>query len=133
MVNFLDYAEFALHWQSISGDPDYNDVFDLQDNNSIDYADLAVFCEDWLWQAGWTKEFTCGADQSMSQIMAAGFTPAEVSYPSILPEQQVERAEPIKIEELIDWLEQLWLDEEARKLIDENTWLKFIDSLKEEL
>jgi len=69
----------------------------------------------------------------MSQIMAAGFTPAEVSYPSILPEQQVERAEPIKIEELIDWLEQLWLDEEARKLIDENTWLKFIDSLKEEL
>jgi parallel beta-helix repeat protein len=132
IVNFLDYAKFALNWQSSSGEPDYNDIFDLEDNNSIDYADLAVFCEDWLWQAGWTKTFTCGAGQGMSQTMAAGFIPAEVSYPSISPEQQIEKAEPLKVEQLIDWLEELWLDEETKKLIDEDVLIKFIESLKED-
>jgi len=132
-VNFFDYAEFALHWQSSSGEPDYNDIFDLEDNNSIDYADLALFCEDWLWQAGWTKQFICGAGQDMSQTMTAGFAPIETSSQSIFAEQQVEKAEPLKIEQLIDWLEQLWLDTDVRKAIDEDTWLKFVESVKEEL
>jgi len=127
IVNFIDYTLFANVWQS------NNHEFSLDDDNDVDYNDLDLFCEDWLWQAGWTKEFTCGAGQDMSQTMAAGFTPAEVSYPSISPEQQIERAEPLKIEQLIDWLEQLWLDEETHELIDEYTLLKFIDSLKEEL
>jgi hypothetical protein len=34
---------------------------------------------------------------------------------------------------LIKWLEQVWLEEETQKLIDEDLWLKFIESLKEEL
>jgi Zn-dependent metalloprotease len=51
----------------------------------------------------------------------------------VLAEQQIEKVEPLKTEQLIKWLEQLWLDEEAQKLIDEDIWLKFIESLKEEL
>ena len=55
IVNFIDYAMFANAWQSSSGQPDYNDIFDLEDDNIIDYADLAIFCSDWLWQAAWTQ------------------------------------------------------------------------------
>jgi parallel beta-helix repeat protein len=134
-VNFIDYSEFALAWQSHPGDPNWNPDCNIGTpvNNQIDYNDLAVFCEDWLWQAGWTKTFTCGAGQGMIQTMAAGFAPAETSLQSISAEQQIEKVEPLKIEQLIKWLEELWLDPEARKAIDEDIWLKFIESLKEEL
>jgi parallel beta-helix repeat protein len=126
IVNFIDYTLFANVWQSNNAD------FSLDDDNDVDYNDLTLFCKDWLWQAGWTKTFTCGAGQDMSQTMAAGFIPVEVSYQSISPEQQVEKTEPLKIEELIDWLEKLWLDEESQNLIDEDVLLKFIESLKED-
>ena len=43
------------------------------------------------------------------------------------------RVGSLEIKKIIDWLEQLWLDEETQKLIDEDTWLKFIGALKEEL
>jgi parallel beta-helix repeat protein len=126
-VNFFDHALFANVWQS--NDPG----FSLDGDNDVDYNDLALFCEDWLWQAGWIKPFTCGAGKGMIQTMAAGFAPAEALYPSVLAEQQIEKVEPLKIEQLIKWLEELWLDEETQKLIDKDAWLKLIESLKEEL
>jgi hypothetical protein len=126
IVNFIDYTLFANVWQSS------NPEFSLDDDNDVDYSDLARFCEDWLWQAGWTKNFTCGAGQDMSQTMAAGFALTETSSQSIFAEQQIEKAEPLKIEELIDWLEKLWIDEESQNLIDEDVLLKFIESLKED-
>ena len=37
IVNFIDYALFTSAWQTTPNDVnDYNDIFDLQDNNSID-------------------------------------------------------------------------------------------------
>jgi alpha-tubulin suppressor-like RCC1 family protein len=133
-VNFVDYAKFALSWQSSLGEPDYNDICDLEDNNSIDYADLAMFCEDWLWQAAWTQPVGfMMMSQGMGEITAAGFASAETSLQSVSEEQKIEKVEPFEIKKIIDWLEQLWLDEETQKLIDEDTWLKFIESVKEEL
>ncbi|NIP55528.1 MAG: hypothetical protein GWN00_14405, partial [Aliifodinibius sp.] len=58
-VNFFDYAFFASAWQSDPNDPNYNEDCDLEDNNSIDYNDIALFCEDWLWQTAWAKAFPC--------------------------------------------------------------------------
>ncbi len=56
-VDFIDYAMLAGAWQTTPNDVnDYNDIFDLQDNNSIDFDDLALFCEDWLWEKGWGDE-----------------------------------------------------------------------------
>ncbi|MGD9109900.1 MAG: right-handed parallel beta-helix repeat-containing protein [Phycisphaerales bacterium] len=52
-VNFRDYAILAAAWQTDSGDDNYNEDCDLEDNNSIDVNDLALFCEDWLWEKGW--------------------------------------------------------------------------------
>jgi hypothetical protein len=124
LVNFLDYALFADAWQN------QNSSRSLDDDSDVDIYDLKLFCEDWLWQAGWAKSFTCGVGEGMSQAMAAGFAPA---VSSISAEQQIQKVEPVKIEQIIKWLEEIWLDPEARKFIDEDTWLKFIESLKEEL
>jgi parallel beta-helix repeat protein len=141
-VNFIDYAIFAQAWDSNTSDSKWNPECDLADDDIIDYQDLDLFCEDWLWQAGWAKSFTCGAGEGMSQAMAGGFAAAEtVSSTSAKPpfdnglraESQIERVEPVKIEQMIKWLEGIWLDPETRKLIDEDTWLKFIQSLREEL
>jgi len=55
VVNFLDYAVFANAWQTRPGDNNYNEDCNLVEPNSIDYNDLALFCEDWLWQPAWTQ------------------------------------------------------------------------------
>jgi hypothetical protein len=51
-VNFIDYAELAGAWQSILGQPAFNDIYDLHDNDIIDILDLDIFAEEWLWQTG---------------------------------------------------------------------------------
>jgi hypothetical protein len=48
-VNFLDYAKLADAWQSSLGQPAFNEIYDLADNDTIDEADLKIFCLDWLW------------------------------------------------------------------------------------
>ena len=48
-VNFLDYAELADAWQSSIGQPAFNDIYDLLDDNTINGADLGLFSDDWLW------------------------------------------------------------------------------------
>jgi hypothetical protein len=52
-VNLIDYAIIAASWQSKSGDSSYNEDCDLEDNNAIDFNDLALFCDDWLWEKAW--------------------------------------------------------------------------------
>ena len=128
-VNFIDYAMFANVWQTDSNDPNYNDIFDLADNNLIDYNDLALFVKYWLWQAGWTKTFTVGCTQSMGR----GFGLMEGLYPSAPARQQPTQIKPLDIEYIIKWLDEIWLDEEVRKVIDEDKWLKFMELLKEQI
>jgi predicted outer membrane repeat protein len=135
IVNFIDYAIFANAWDSNDSNSNWNPNCNIGTpvNNRIDYNDLAIFCEDWLWQAGWDKPagfMTMG--QGMGGAEAAAIAAAEISLQSV-SEQQIEKVEPLEIKQLIDWLEQLCLDEETKKIIDEDTWLKFIESLKEEL
>ena len=52
-VNFLDYAGLADAWLSEFGQDDFNDTYDLYDDDRIDAADLGIFTEDWLWQYEW--------------------------------------------------------------------------------
>jgi beta-galactosidase len=49
-VNFLDYAGLASAWLTEVNQPDFNDVYDLYDDNVIDLKDLDVFVQYWLWQ-----------------------------------------------------------------------------------
>ena len=76
IVNFTDYSMFAAAWRNSDSE------FSLDGDSDVDYADLAMFCEDWLWQAGWTKTsirhtsggLTCGADRGMSQTTTPAFS-----------------------------------------------------------
>ena len=51
-VNLLDYAKLAAAWGTSSGQPDFNDIYDLYDDEVIDMADLEIFSIDWLWELG---------------------------------------------------------------------------------
>jgi len=135
IVNFFDYALFANFWQKTSLDVnDYNDIYDLVDNNCIDYNDLARFCEDWLWQRAWAKAFPCGYGRGMGQGMGLGMSEGPglteklyASAPAKKPQPQLTKADIVY---LIKWLEELWLtDAEVRKMISEDEWLKFMESV----
>ena len=87
-VNFIDYAQLAVAWQTTPADNDYNDIYDLEDNNFIDYNDLALFCEDWPWQAGWTKTFAAGTD-SVLALEAGLYSSSSLSSAASLSVEQL--------------------------------------------
>lgn len=51
-VNFFDYTKLAGAWMSSWGEPDFNDHYDLYDNDTIDIPDLGIFSDEWLWGFG---------------------------------------------------------------------------------
>ncbi len=126
-VNFFDYALIADVWQLKPEDVnDYNDVYDLVDNDFIDSNDLARFCEDWLWQTPWAKAFPFSYGRGMGKSMGMG----EGFFPSIESKQARPELTADDIEQILKWLADLWLtDEEVRKIISEDDWLKFIESV----
>jgi len=135
IVNFLDFAIFASAWQTTSGDPNYKEDCDLADNNSIDYNDLDLFCADWLWQPAWTESYQSGFGRSMgagSGLIESLASPAPDQKSQTTAEQP--HLEQPDIEELLKWLDEFWLaDEQLRKAIPEDEWLKFIEFIKSEL
>jgi hypothetical protein len=134
IVNFFDYALFANVWQKTSDVNDYNDIYDLVDNNCIDYNDFARFCEDWLWQTAWAKAFPCSYGRGMGKSMGLGMSESLGLTEEILPSAPAKKPQPqlaeADIEEIIKWLAELWLKEdELRKMMSEDEWLKFIESV----
>ena len=135
VVNFFDYALFANFWQITSLDVnDYNDVYDLVDNNCIDSNDLARFCEDWLWQTAWAKPFPCDYGKTMGLGMGRSMSESLALTEDLFPYEPEKQAQPqlteADFEEILKWLEELWLtDEEGRKIISEDEWLKFIEAV----
>jgi parallel beta-helix repeat protein len=131
IVNFFDYAFFASAWQSEPNDDNYNEDCDLEDDNLIDYKDIALFCEDWLWQTAWAKAFPSAYDEGLGRSMGMGmdenFSFTEGLYSSKQAQPELTAAD---FEEILKWLEDLWLtNEEVRKIISEEEWLKFIESV----
>jgi len=140
-VDFFDYAMFADAWRTTPNDVnDYNDIFDLEDNNAIDYNDLDLFCEDWLWEAGWKKSYASGFDRGMGAMGGMDLQLLEETAafyalePITAAKSQPQEIEPVDLEELLKWLEELWLtDEQLREMISEDEWLKFVEAVASEL
>jgi len=90
-VNFIDYAMFADFWRMnpTENPNDYNDLYDLRDNNSIDNNDLDRFCDDWLWKKAWDEGWMMamgrggGSTLMSSMMMESSFFSLEA--PSIAP------------------------------------------------
>lgn len=171
-VNFIDYAILAAAWQSEPNDGNYDEDCDLEDNNSIDYNDLALFCEDWLWQAGWEEEMQWmmmgggGMGFGFESIILESSKTALTSDRDALmlstaseslearPERLVAKSqkfyditpattisgkrkaleiEKIDIKKILKWLDEIWLNEEVRKVITEDEWREFVEAVKSEL
>jgi hypothetical protein len=130
-VNFIDYAMLAWHWHETDADPGYDDVFDLVDNNAIDFADILVFCDHWLWEAGWfTGPLPLMAGRGGAGMLEGLRLEAGLSTVAVA-EREPAIAEPVDIEAIMKWLAEIWLDPEVREHIDAKAWLKFYESLNE--
>jgi hypothetical protein len=150
-VDLYDFAIFALAWLTSSGQPTYNPICDISvpRDGTINEYDLARFCDDWLWLSPWKQLEMMGSGYAQG----AGFTetlstPAPPQQPQIelqpepQPYVQIE-LEPLQpepqpqlteedIQDLVDWLEELWLtDEEVRKTSTEAEWLEFIEAVRQ--
>jgi hypothetical protein len=55
-VDLLDISELAENWQANCSEPDWCEGTDLDRSGVVDFADLAIFCENWLWQASYFSD-----------------------------------------------------------------------------
>lgn len=131
LVNFVDYAMLAAAWHTEPNDANYNDDFDLEDDDSIDFGDVLVLCEDWLLNA----ELHPGPMPLMAGRGGAGMLEGLGLDAGLSAVATAERepaiAEPVDIEAIMKWLAEIWLDPEVQKAIDEDAWSEFLESLWE--
>jgi hypothetical protein len=122
-VNFIDYAMFANFWQTENPD------FSLDDDNDVDMNDLALFVKDWLWQEAWGMSMGGGESISSSAFTETLYTEASAEQHQPPAKQQPTEIKPLDIKYILKWLDEIWLDEEVRKVITEDEWLRFIESV----
>jgi hypothetical protein len=71
-----------------------------------------------------------GTGFAMSQAVSESLVVTEGLYPSVLTKEAQPDVIEVDIEVMAKWLAELWLtDEEVRKIISEDEWLKFIESV----
>jgi alpha-tubulin suppressor-like RCC1 family protein len=128
IVNFVDYAMLTSYWED--SEIDYNDVFGRGDGNSVS---LDVFCDEWLWQAGWlTGPMPLMAGRG-GEGMAKGLGLEFAPYELVTAEPESVITEPVDIKKMLAWLAEIWLDPEVREGIGAENWLKLYESLEKEL
>ncbi len=141
IVNFLDFAVLAASWLTSAGDSDYNDVVDFVADDVIDYKDLDVLCSDWLWVAGWLWEdygIAAGGELIMTggdedRCLAASGTEAIDMSVGVMPSVEpmvVSEPEPADIDEILDWLDEVWLSGDIADIMTEEEFLAFRNSIE---
>ena len=122
IVNFFDYAVLANAWLTQSGGAGYNEICDLVEDNSIDNKDLKVFCMDcWLWQ----MQVGNILSESMMAQGQGGEESIFAQSMEIQPEQMLaEQAEPVNVEELTNWLDEIWNTGELSDVMTESEYLE---------
>ncbi len=137
IVNFIDYAMFTTAW--LSNDSEYS----LDEDNDVDYDDLALFCEDWMTVAVWYQpmEFMTMGDglgggmgrgvflTGFGEKFSTGYT-GEVYQPEPVEEEQPEPITQQEIEDTLKWLDEVWLYPEVRESTSEDDWLEFVELVK---
>ncbi len=83
----------------------------LDGDHDVDILDLAQFCEDWLWIAPWSELHEMLAIQSGSSSMTMAIQSAAepvvlVDVPATSSDAVV--IEPLTVEQLVDWIDQVW-------------------------
>jgi hypothetical protein len=68
-VNFDDFAYLDNSWQITDAN------ISLDDDNDIDADDLALFCQDWLWEKGWEQSWMITITMGMGDNLYERATP----------------------------------------------------------
>ena len=130
-VNFVDFATFASKWNATDrNDPNWYDGADLDGDGEVGSVDLGLFVEYWLWPDSQTMMMGQGdgmGSGSEQSVMQEALQPQ-----SAMPEtQQSQTIQEIAIDEIVRFLEDIWLQEkEIREIISEAEWQEFIDIVK---
>jgi parallel beta-helix repeat protein len=132
-VNFIDFAILAAAWKSIYGNTNYNEECDLEDDNVIDFKDIRLFCEDWLWDKdtaqGYMMGMGGGGDSGFGgegmefSQETFGLEGTETSFeadPQPSPEM-----DPNVIEEMLKWLDEMWNSGVFKEVMTEEEYLEF--------
>jgi hypothetical protein len=130
-VDLIDFSILAAAWGSESGNIDYNEKCDLEDDNVIDTKDLGLFCDEWLgkmcrdehvmYMEGEGDSFFGGEGMEFSQetFDLEGTETAYETEPAPAPEM-----DPNVIEEMLEWLDETWQSGQLEGL-PENEYLQF--------
>jgi len=131
IVNFADFAIFANAWRTAEREPNYNDLCDLVNDDQIDYNDLRLFCEDWLWQPLWPQEMgegwlMGGEGDSLTEGASASVSAefAEQAEPIVSPED---------IKEMVNWLDEIWNAGDLNGTMTEQDYLEFRQAIESTL
>jgi len=131
-VNFVDFAIFASQWNATDrNNPNWCDVADLKRDGIVDYDDLALFIDYWLWPGSQTQTTTMGQGSEMDSSLEQPYMQSMQQTQQSQSVQEIAIDEqPIDINEIVRWLEEIWIQEEIKEIFSEAKWQEFIDNVK---
>ena len=112
-----DLNLIVANWQKKLGDPTLNPCADIDHKDSGGINKYRVYTGD-------------------LNIVVANWKKRDVDLPgncASCERGQQAKADELTFEDLVKWLEDVWLDPEVRQVINEDAWLKLIESLMEEI
>jgi hypothetical protein len=133
IINFIDFAIWAVAWQSI----DPNKSLDV--DSDVDIDDLVVFCRDWLWIAPWSELYgmlgsqsdgggmNMGAEGATEPLGLANEMCATVDIEEPAASDEATDIEPLTVEDMVDWLDDIWQTGELT--MNEQEYLEFRSAL----
>jgi hypothetical protein len=133
-VNFLDFTVFARSWNASDGNTNYNYLCDYFPDSKIDYKDLNIFCEYWLYPSDWEPiggqgaYFADNSSDGEMEMMMSMDTEQEFSSEESMA---FEAEQIVDVNSLVDWLDELWLDGDLKETMDEEEYLEFRKSVEE--
>ncbi len=131
IVNFIDYVPFARSWRLIDAN------ISLDDDNDVDFIDLSLFCADWLWVPGWLLDDYERGFGGEGAYFAEGFGNGEmmismqVEEGFMLESAAFEVEQAVDVNELVDWLDELWLSGDLNEAMNEQEYLEFRNAIEE--
>jgi len=124
-VNSTDFFALKDSWMQDYGDPNYNPCADFNRDGSVNTADFFILKDHWMEEPNPNCP-CCGEDPNCTWPPDQG----EGGRGGGEQKSKSQSYTDADIEEIIKWLEELWLtNEEVRKMISEDEWLKFIESV----
>ncbi len=135
IVNFIDFAMFALPWRMTDAN------ISLDGDNDVDMNDLELFCDVWLWTGPWMDEYQqmmcMGGGEGQSQMMLpAGqelFMAEALESAPLQADVLTIPEPPPSVEDIIVWLDATWNAGDFAGVMTYDEYLAFRKLLEEQM